>query len=257
MQFINIIKKNKIAFSAFALIVFILVLGISIYWVNNSSNKVSSSNLKGYSELKQKISDFSKNNPTIAEDALYQKTVSYTEQIGSSSVKDRYNNAVRGYDALTSLYSITSNSKFVPIIKQYVQFAKENFPSEYKPRQFVYLCQDPTCAEEPQPEEIVKIVDKIRGSDFPEQVQKSTVQNLLTTGYLPKANRDQKFNEYIFITQAIRSYSDFSKTGANIKISDELYNFVKSAFTEEFNKARNLVGASQSGVFKPEDLPKQ
>ncbi len=257
MQFVNIIKKNKIALSVFILIVVIIILGISIYWANNSNKTVSVSSLKGYSALKQKISNLAKNEPELEQDALYQKTASYTQQIASSSKKDSYDNTARGYDSLTSLYSITSNPKLVPIIKAYSLFAKENFPSEYKSSQFVYLCQDPTCAETPQPPEILKIIDEIKQSDFPKQVQKDTAQNLLTTGYLPKANEEQKFNEYLFMVQALRNYGEFSKSGENIKISDELYNFVKKAFPKNFESIKNSVVGTQSGLLKPEDFPKK
>lgn len=252
MHFLNLIKRNKLAVIFVILLAVILGVGSIIYFMdysNKNPNLSSGSDLKNYAELKTKI------NPLLSlSDIPPEVLLRITKYLNilndnKSSKEERYNAAVKAYEYLYTSYTLTSNNKFAPVLKDFSVFAKNNFPDFYKNSDFIFFCKDPSCAEEPQPPAILAIIDDINASDFPDDVKKQVTRNLLTTGYLPSERVKQKFNQYLFIETSLRTYGIFSKNGDNLRIAESLLNFIEKEYPEELKGIQQRT-ASESGITK-------
>ena len=237
MQLSDFIQKYKLILSIFFLIFLIIIIVEAIFYLDNSKSLQTnqSSQSQELKALEQKIistlanTSSGKNNEnsrilnklTILEDAKVSQAEKYNALVSISSF-------------LQGLYSQSNDPKLYNLInKDVLEYAKKNFPQYYNENYFVYSCQDPSCADSPQPPDILKIVVEIKASDFPTDVKQSLTQDLINTGYRSKAENAGKRSQYKTISNMIRANNDFSPNGQNIKISQEIDDFIKKSFPNE------------------------
>lgn len=257
MYFVDLFKKNKVALITLSLVVLIILLLGTLYYLSSSegiflkNSNTAGSDLKNYTILKAKINSIT-SDTYLGNQPLFSKIISKLNIVENkqNSEEKRYQGISDAAFYLQAFYSSTNNPKLYPLISSFDIFAKENFPKYYEKRDFVYYCQDQTCAESPQPQEIKNIIEEIKASDFPEEVKQSTVRSLLNVGYLSKKDSETKFYKYLLIAQIVRGYSDFTKTGVNTKIADTIYNYAISAFPENYKELLKSPRATQSGLIQ-------
>jgi len=241
MQVSAFIKKNDKFFLFICLVLSILLLIGCIYYIsssNTSGNQTLTtvgSNLKGYTEIKQEISNLLANAKTDMSSSIrsriYQKF---------TILESKNSSPTQGYQAInqitifiSSTYSQTHNPQYRRIINDLDRFAKNNFSKQYNKNDFFTICQDSTCQDEPTPAQIVKIIDEINKSDMPDGVKNSLVLNLTNANYMTKNNRYDKFIVYNFVANQLKSYSIFSPSGANLTIANDLQNFLDVTYPQE------------------------
>lgn len=259
MQFLELIKKNKLPVIIAIVAIIAGILG-AIYYLDSSnknippSNSTLGSNLKGYSDLKQKTNQLSEDS-TIAQTPLYTrliKTLSVLED-NKSTDENKYRALTDVDKFLQSLYADTNNHKLYILHYDLVSFAEANFPKLYKKIDFAMNCLDPICADSKQPEQISGIIEQLKQSDFPEDIKTSAIKDVINTGYYSDKDLLTKAGNYLVLANIIRSYSNFTKTGANTTISDNLYNFVKLYYPEQFKKLTKTPAATSGGLIKKGD----
>src|SRR5258706_13564889 len=163
----NFIKKYaKIVF--LFLILLNLIIIASIYFISNKNSLPTvqyKTDLKGYSDLKKSATLLGDKIPENGK-PLYSRFIQKLAQVENNklSQSQKYQLLSDDYFILISLYSNTNDPDVPTLLKEFGQFVKQNFPKEYanSHNYFTYLCQDPTCAQDQQPTEILKIVEDIK-----------------------------------------------------------------------------------------------
>lgn len=257
MQLFNFYKNKKVSF-ILLLVVLVIILTGFIYYINFTDGQVSNTavgnNLIGYQEFKQKANQLAQD-PSIAKTPLYARfvqTLSVLED-KSSTDENKYKALTNAGNFLQSLYADTNNHDLYLFNSNLASFTQKNFPKLYKKSDFLINCMDSICADSKQPEQITGIIEQLKQSDFPEDVKNSSIKDIVNTGYYSDKNLLTKAANYLILASIINSYSSFTKTGVNVKISDSLYNFVKSYYPEQFEKLTKTPAATSSGLIRQED----
>lgn len=233
-------NKTKI-FVLFLVFLIVVLLGAIYYFNSSISNKNNPSKtvtldtgLTGYDPVKAKISALlsSKDmSPVIAERIV--KQVSFLENKNSKE-SERYQALISVNLLFNGLYSDTNDSQFREISKDLGTLAKDNFPKSYDSKEFETACQDSSCAQSPQPKEILKIIDDIKNSDMSDDIKQGSVQNLLNPGFLPDNLRLAKVQNYSIELDNLQGNPEFSPSGQTVKIANELYAYLKKTYPTEF-----------------------
>lgn len=225
------------------LVVFILVilsLILNPAAVSNlSPSNVQPNNLKDYSNLKQKI--VALNEPKL--EGPYQNINNYLTILANkyNSVNDKYNALTKISEQFSLIYSQTNNPKYRTIFPVLTKFAKENFPKQYNFGDFYSICQDPTCADGPQPVEILAITNDLKKTDLAPQVQTSLKTDILNAGYIStreeKNGKQMQFDAYYNAVLTITQYK--STSSGNKQVLEELHNFLGKYYPNELKIAEN------------------
>lgn len=248
-------KKNKLLLLFLSLIVVIAVAAGTIYYINLktgvTNNLFASGKLKGYEELKQKANALTADKQ-INETPDLGKFIAKLTLLEDKSMSDekKYETLRDAFERLTSLYSLTNNPKVNEIVMEIGPFAKENFPKYYKDYHFQYYCQDTTCAENPPPNEILDFIEEINASDMPGAVKHSAATNLLNTTFLPEKEKDQIINSFLITYTMLRDGIDFSKTGANKKIANDIFEYIQKRYPEDMKKILSSPQSRENGLVK-------
>jgi hypothetical protein len=249
--------KKPIFILTFCLIILIL-LG-SIYYVNSLNHNLTNyatNNLKGYENLMQKINTI-KSDPQIASQPLLNRMFQKMQLMENpkSSDKDRYNDLIMADKFMQTLYAYTNNHSLYVLNGDFKQFGNNNFPKQYKPTDFNINCMDLVCADSKQPKQLTIILNDIYQSDFPKEIKDSMSRNIQNTSYYSDKDLLLKASGYLTLAAVIRNnYSSFSKSGTNVIIANNLYDFVKNYYPEQFKKITQAPGAVASGLIKKEDV---
>ena len=261
MYFVDLFKKNKVAFITLSLIVLIILLLGTLYYLDSFNKKAFNkqqaststigSDLKGYNALKQKINALA-SDTSIAENGYYLRLINKLNIVEdkNTSEQNRYKALLDAAYFLETFYSSTNNPKLHTLNNDLDVFAKTNFPKYYKPISFLYYCQDSTCTEAPQPKEILNVIDEINSSNIPDLIKKSHVRNLINIGYIEKKYVRPIAQGYLLTANMMRADEDLKKEGLNKKLADELNNFVKKTYPDiyqEFVKTATLSAELSSG----------
>lgn len=230
-------STNKKVFLLFLILVIILILIASIFLINSRSNNLSSpssinSGLNSLVvEIDQKITAEDKKT------SQYQKAKNLLREAGiANDPKEKYGALKHATESLQLLYSTTHNNVLYFIINDdIVNFVKKNFPDLYDERYFSYPCQDPKCAEDSQPPEILSIIEDIKNSDFEKLYKEEYSNNLLNTGYIPESE-NTRFTIYMITVRSLINQPDLSPSGANITISNKIRDFLKTQYPIEYTE---------------------
>jgi hypothetical protein len=251
MRFIGVSNQYKLLFLMFFLAILILGSLAAIILFKSFSNK----NYQGYDAFQQQVNAIA-TDPNLNKSSYFSKFMSQLDILENKNAdeENKYASLAQANSELQLLYSFTGNPKVRNLLDALNTFAKNNFPTQYQQNQFSYYCQDLGCTDDPPPPELLKIVDEIRNSDFPTSVKSVNSQHLLSISYFQKKDVATKVYRYLGFAYAVRGYAYLTKTGANTKIADDLYNYVKSYYPKEFHALATQPGAIRTGLFKPADL---
>jgi hypothetical protein len=254
MRFVAVFKQYKLLFLIFFLAILILGSLAAIILLQSSGNKI---NYQGYDAFLQQVNTVA-TDPSLNSSPYLSK---FTAQLNILSDKNadegsKYTSLVQAGSQLQFLYTLSSNPKIRNLLDTLNTFAKNNFPTEYQQNQFSYFCQDSGCTDDPPPPTLLKIVDEIRNSDFPTNIKTTNSQHLLSLSYYQKKDAAAKVYRYLGFAYVIRGYAYLTKTGANTQIADNLYNYVKSYYPNEFHTLAAQPSIVKTGFLKPTDLTK-
>ena len=100
------------------------------------------------------------------------------------------------------------------------------------------VCYDSSCADSPQPQEILDIIDEINSSSLPDEAKKLDSEILIVYTFATKDHNQTiaKVNNYYFLAQSIKRSSEYEKAGINIKISDEIMNYLNKNYPKELSE---------------------
>lgn len=248
MQLLNklylFFAKNPIKAGVFFIVFLIVVLSASILYIENYNSNTPSykesvgSNLINYDPIRQKIGELvaDKNNelnPTDRDRIIKRLSILEDKKMNS---EDKYKAIQEIVLFLSSTYSDSNNSKYKKLALEIGEFVKVNFPNSYNKNSYSFACQDESCAEEPQPKEILDIVNDINNSDLPDYIKKSLAKDMLNTGYLPNDKRNEKAKFYFLDALDSLRYNDLSNSGAGEKIHDKLIAYLTKEYPKELEK---------------------
>lgn len=232
--------NNKLFFLILIVTIVIILISGFIFFLdkpNNNSSYFDGSDIKRFKSFKNKIVLLSnesrfKNNDTFLGLLKDLNTV----QNKKLSTEERYKAMEHSVGIIQIFYSDFNDPKLYDLVKEYNQIAKESFPKYYNSQKFSYPCQDSTCAETPQPEEILKIIEDIQSSDFPDQVKKTLSKDLENAGYLPNNERIIKASIYYSLAKMIEQNKDLSNKGDDKKIINKIISFLKAEYKNEYEE---------------------
>ncbi len=247
MHFFGLVKNNKIFLIIAILSLIILAITISI--VNLGNNKLAinrQTGFTGYYDLKTKINKIANDNPTVGQNRNYQKMVTSIALIEETkaSKEDKHKALYEAFNYIIVAYAETNDHNLYLLQKDLASFINLNFPKDntdnLKPS-----CFDPICANPPSTE-ITNVINKIQSSNLPSYIKKSDIKMLKNFSYLTNDNSGSKTGDFLIVASMIKNNSEYIKLGINIKISDEIINYVKNAYPKEYdnftqNKSQNPI----------------
>ena len=118
--------------------------------------------------------------------------------------------------------------------KSIKNFVEPNFG---KDAEFNPPCLDPICADRPQPEAIMAVINQIQEADLPESLKHDHIKDLTNYGYFTKDYDETRAQAYLFTAADILNNESYIKAGINKTISDQIIEYVKKDFPEEYIKA--------------------
>jgi hypothetical protein len=249
MRFITVIKQYRLLFLVSFLAILILLLMGGIVYLNSYNHSSSSSTsspsatnpvlsnfgLTGYAQLKSDVEKLFSTDQTVAQNPDYTKFVTklITVEDKTVSAQNKYKTLIMADQYLDIAYSQTNDHALYALQNEVNSFGKTNFPTFYKQYDFSGTgCLDKTCAKNSQPAEVLAIVTEINTSSIPAVVKTSFVRNLLNPGYM-NDNR-AKTEDYLIVASVLNSSGTLKGVGLNTKLSQELLNYIKSAYPTEY-----------------------
>lgn len=222
----------------FFIIIFLLLIGllatlIILIKVINDKESKRVTEIYGYNELNYSLEKVAKNTE-LANHGEFGRTIENLNKAkNGKNINDQYLSLENSFSHFNALYSQTNNQSLYKILPQFGKIAKANFPQNYKEANFSFFCQDPSCSDSSQPKEILKIVEEINNSDFPDNVKKTTARDVLNIGYITSKNRAVRALSYLSMVEVISSYGGFSSSSANIEIASDLKKYVTKEYSNE------------------------
>lgn len=239
MPLLPVVKHKSKLF----LIVFLLLLIVSLFVViayfsqprySSDNVTVGGINLTGYTKLKNDTNNLF-SNQKIGQDPEFIKYATELATIENKTVStnDKYKALVSANNYLEISYSMTNQHDLYGLLQELKDFSKTNFPKLYKDKDFPKIfCLDKACAQNPQPPEVLQIVDEINASSIPAVMKPSFVQNLLNQGYINDP-RDRAIG-YLIVVGVLNGDGELKKAGLNTKLSNELLDYVKKTYPNEY-----------------------
>ena len=242
MQFSSFVKnKLKIVLIICLILVIVLISGIIIY-LGHNQNSVSPKNvavdfgLKNYAQLKTDINK-AFTDSTISQSPSAEKFYSQLTQVEDTtlSTTDKYKALTMGYLYLRQAYRETNDHALYALPQEYANFVKTNFPKEYKQQNFGKIpCQDKICEDEPQPAEILKVIDEINTSSIPDVVKTTFVRDLLNAGYVTKNDPRFRAFAYYMDANALSGSGALTDAGLNMKLSQEVLDYIQKTYPKQY-----------------------
>lgn len=234
-------SNNKVIFILFLLIIIISSL-TAIFYFSNTPNYVSksASNLKGYDIIKPKVLELSTADNVVSQRAVTNLTILENNKASKS---DQYK-AISDIGVYFSiLYGQTNDPKYKSIFPYLDKFAKENFGKLYDKADFYQICQDPTCADGPIPDEIAKIINDITlKSSYSEETKQQLISGLKDASYINKKEGEQMiYDTYYNVLQNLHYFENKSTNPTVDKqISAELEKFLESKYPKRLEESKKI-----------------
>lgn len=240
-------KNKAIVFVGLILVIFIAFASIALTnGFLSSNNTFSNTNaLKGYVQLRTKLNALGLTNNTLYAPLLAQFSI--VENIGSTPAS-KYQALAQAAFLLSDVYTRNQNPQVYKfIVSDLSTFAKDNFKNYYKQADFAVTCDDSSCADSPQPKEILSVIVEINSLTTVSQGNKQgTITNLKNDMYFPSANASSKASAYLYTAYLIRNDKEFTDAGVNNKIADEIEVFAKQAYPNDYDRLRAAINRPKS-----------
>lgn len=221
----------------FLILIIVLLIIISIAGaIYILDSKKTTSNLVDYDQLKQqsvtvgkmdKVSNNQRFNVFLKNiEGLDNPNLTKEEQLKKIKIAWNY---------LYVAYSESNDPELYKLTAEFKKFIDANFADTgYK----VYvLCLDPACAEKPIPQEVLAIIDEINNSELSVDTKNDFIPLLKTFSYLnDEDSAETKVIDFLGLAASISVDPDFTKAGINIKVSNEIRDYIKTAYPELYIK---------------------
>jgi hypothetical protein len=225
---------------AFVSITIILLSGAIIFLINNES-KNSGKETKLNTQIQEIITELDKlTTAKDKNDSEYPSAIRNFEKAITTTNKDaKYEQFYFATARVQALYTDTNNPGLYDFInKDLNNFAKKNFPDKYKEGGFIYPCQDPICAKDPQPEEIKEIIFEIENGKFSENTKYIIPINLNSASFLD--GKLEKFQMYANTLALLRDPHGIDDIEKSNELADNLEAYLESNFKEEYERYNGL-----------------
>lgn len=241
MLLLSSINKKKIVLLILFLVFLILIIYSSIYYLDQKSSKSINyiMTLKEYESFKKSSILLGQDNE-ISSSNYYLRTLRKMNSLTDKklSEKDKYIMLTQINAFIFALYSDTNNHKLYNFQKELRIFTKFNFPKFYNEKKdFFMTCVDSSCAETPQPPEILDLIKDIESSKLSEKDKIYLKSRLLNIGYMPKNAIKSRAVSYIIMVGSINDAFNPTSPNTSNDISEKLKKYIKENYPAEFKKA--------------------
>lgn len=232
----RILQNKRLLFLSTILLLIILV-SIAIYFIDTSRQTYTP---RGYENVKKEILQLEKSEK-ISNNAAYRRVLRKLTEIENQELsKAEQAEQFRLLDSyLYQVYVETNDPEIYKFYQEFKQFAESNYGD--LGLKINVQCQDPTCAEEPIPDEILAVINEIEASNIDENLKTETVLQLRNTSYLNEKDAEIKVVQFLGLADSIKSEKLFVDEGINQKLYDEIREFVQSKYPDLFNKYKDQV----------------
>jgi hypothetical protein len=214
----------------------LITLGI-IFYLDNSPryNTFSQNKLAGYEEIRKQILILNRE-PSLISNNNYAKFIESLNQLEDTKLsrEEKVNKLQNARADLISAYFDTNNNSLYLLQNNLNKFIESNFQelgNLENPQ-----CFDEKCAKNPQPKEILDVIDEIKNSSLPQDIKDEDIKYLLNYGYINQEHNYAKAIDYLSMAENIRYSRDYTEAGINLTIYNKIVNYVKNAFPEEYEK---------------------
>lgn len=234
MVILSSIRSNKPLIIVTSLIFLNILIIVSIFFINKSPSPIISGELKGYDEIEKAVLSLS-SDPVLSDNKHYKNMVDDLEKLRANNLskKQRVTLARLLIDDFGALYAETNDHSLYQLGNDIKNFVEPNFG---KDAEFNPPCLDPICADRPQPEAIMTVINQIQEADLPESLKHDHIKDLTNYGYFTKDYDETRTQAYLFTAADILDNKSYIKAGINKNISDQIIEYVKKDFPEEYLK---------------------
>lgn len=233
-------KRFLFIFLLLILTILSIVSAIYIMDAKKITTSKKTTNLIGYQNLKQEIEAAGKidkisnnrNFNTLLKKIADLETKNLTKDEQLSQIKFAWTD-------LYSAYLDTNDPELYKLSLEFKKFAETNFTD--KNFKIIIQCLDPTCAEQPIPNEILAIIDEIDNSNISAEIKNDYSHQLKIFSYVNDKDSTVKVVDYLSLAVSMAKDEEFTKAGINLKIYNEIRNYVKKAFPELYDKYSNNI----------------
>ncbi len=248
MQFLNSFKKNRIVLATIAVLIFILFAFTTILYLDNGNlinsfsgrgnSTTNPAGLVGYDNLKKEITSLISKDSAVSKNPNFQKVLAQINSLENTKLsKDKKFNILEdASEYLVFAYVETANHNLYTLEEILDKFMRTNFPEKGLPN-IKPACFDPSCAQNSQPEKILAVIEEIKNSDIPDYLKENDTANLITFGYLnDDSSSSLKANNYLDMAEVIKKNELYTRAGINLKIYDQINEYVKNKYPKEYEK---------------------
>ncbi|MBI3984483.1 MAG: hypothetical protein HY344_00880 [Candidatus Levybacteria bacterium] len=234
---LRFLKSKGILFVG--LVLFIGIVVLTIFYIDGGknfslNNQTEPEGLEGYNELNKQATTFVKENAPRSSQRISTQFGKIADK--NLSDKEKYEATKLLFTDLIFVYADTNNPEAAKILDNIISFAKDNFPKEYNEEddKLYYPCLDESCADSPQPPEILTIIEDIKESDLDPRLKESVIEDLTNTGYRSKDEAKTKVYQYLLIAEDLKENAPKSPTNVNAELADKIIDFVKTQYPDEY-----------------------
>lgn len=210
-----------------------MVSVVSGIYIIESSN--TSSTLSGYNNLKVKTEEISK----AGNNANNRNLNSFIKKLdsldNSNLTKEEQQNLLKSaWVDLYTAYLESNEPKLYDLTVEFKKFIDSNYTeNEFKIK---LQCLDSACAEDVVPADIQTIINEIEKSSVPEAIKTDYTQQLKTFTYISDEQAHVKVVDYLSLAESIKINTEFEKAGLNLKIYNDIRDYVKNAYPDLYNE---------------------
>ncbi|OGH11302.1 MAG: hypothetical protein A3B38_00555 [Candidatus Levybacteria bacterium RIFCSPLOWO2_01_FULL_36_13] len=229
-------QRNRIII-IISLLVFVVLILTAIYFLDSfSDNSSNSTSLKNFDTIKNQAKSLASDSQ-INSNASYQKILSQLARAENKNLSNKEKAKILDVTGsyILDAYYYTNNHKLYLYAQAFNNFLIENIGEKAR---LNIPCYDPECAENPQPKEILNVIEEIKQSQLPQGLKDSVILDLTNFGYLRNGyglpTYNIKIGSYASLANTIRKDPEFIKAGINEKIYNDIVNYLRVEYPDEY-----------------------
>lgn len=232
MGVINFFKKRKVLSLVALILVFIVIITTVIFYLDKKPITKSSPPLKNLQELEKGAVSLS-SNTNVSRNKDYNKMVEDIINLKNNSLSEADRSSVSNLLVadLLNAYRTTNDHSLYLFSFTVKKFLNDNYGDA---KLFRPPCYDPICADRPQSEKIIAVIDEIKSADLPNGLKTDHIKDLTNYGYLTKDYDVIRVRSYLMSAEDILNSEDYKKQGLSDKIYNEIVDYVNKAYPKEY-----------------------
>lgn len=219
--------RKKIPIVFLSLSILILLIFASIYFIDKQDNVQATSAFNKFREKVIQVNEIQE----IANNTSYKKFVEKVANLETQKNKEEQFKLIRiGWQYLYISYTETNRNELYKLLTEFKELATNEFG--YKDLNASIQCFDPSCAKQPIPNEIQKIINDINNSSMSANLKSNLIQQIKTFSYLNESDSQLRVTNYLSLADSIKLDPNLENTGINEQVYKEIRDYIQNTYPD-------------------------